>query len=45
MVRRIAEKGSALVKIDGPYGGASALIEGDCQAAIIFAGGIGVSGS
>ena len=44
-MRRIADKGSALVKIDGPYGGSSSLTGPHCQVAVIFAGGIGVSSS
>lgn len=43
LVRRIADKGTALVKIDGPYGGTSTLADGHCPVAVVFAGGIGVS--
>lgn len=41
-MRRITDKGSALVKLDGPYGGTSSIVHGDCEVAVIFAGGIGV---
>lgn len=43
VVRRITDKGSAVVKLDGPYGGSSSIVHGDCKVAVIFAGGIGVS--
>ncbi|KAK9812181.1 hypothetical protein WJX73_002334 [Symbiochloris irregularis] len=43
VIQRITDKGSALVKLDGPYGGASSVLHGDCKVAVIFAGGIGVT--
>lgn len=44
VVKRIMDKGSAAVKIDGPYGGSiGPLVQGSSPVAIIFAGGIGVS--
>ena len=42
VARQIAACGSILAKVDGPYGGASPLIDGKCEVAVIFAGGIGV---
>ena len=42
VARQIAACGSIPAKVDGPYGGASPLIDGNCEVAVIFAGGIGV---
>lgn len=42
VARQIALHGCAQVKVDGPYGGYSPLLKGQCEVAVIFAGGIGV---
>ena len=42
LARQIAADGSALVKVDGPYGGWSSLTAGISEVTVIFAGGIGV---
>ena len=42
MARQIAAQGAVLARIDGPYGGVSPLLDGRCEVAVIFAGGIGV---
>ena len=45
MAKEIALHGCAQAIVDGPYGGYSPLIKGECEVAVIFAGGIGVGSS